>query len=162
MRLPEGREGMKSVALQIGAEMKTNKHQTLLLVRKQGGVRPRDVVDHFGYSSGTARSYLSYLGRQGLLERRGAGYALTEKGQDRLQYFEVAGCADPACPLCQGKAGKLTCPSCGYQMPWRKARILKERDFFFVVRHAGVYCSSCWKPIFSETQGRLLGIREEM
>ena len=153
---------MKPFALQIGAEMKTNKHQTLLLVRKQGGMRPRDVVEHFGYSPGTARSYLSYLGRQGLLERMGAGYALSEKGQNRLQYFDVAGCADPACPLCQGKAGKLTCPSCGYQMPWRKAKILKKQDFFFVVRHAGVYCSRCWKLIFSEAQARLLGIREEV
>lgn len=49
--------------------MKTNKHQTLLLLNKQRGVRPRDVVQHFGYSPGTARSYLSYLRRQGLLER---------------------------------------------------------------------------------------------
>ena len=119
--------------------MKTNKHQTLLLVNRQRGVLPCDMVKHFGYSPGTARSYLSYLRRQGLLERMGAGYALTERGQDRLQYFEVAGCADPACPLCQGKTGKLTCPSCGYQMPKQEAKILKEQDFFFVVRHAGVY-----------------------
>ncbi len=152
---------MKPVALQIGAEMKTNKHQTLLLVRKHGGVGSREVVMHFGYSPGTARSYLSYLGRQGLLERMGAGYALTEKGQDRLQYFDVAGCADPACPLCQGKTGYLTCPSCGYQIPKQKARILKERDFLLVVRHAGVYCPWCWKLIFGETQARLLGILDE-
>lgn len=142
--------------------MKTNKHQTLLLVRKQGGVYARDVVQHFGYSPGTARSYLSYLGRQGLVGRMGAGYVLTERGQDRLQYFEVAGCADPACPLCQGKAGYLTCPSCGYEMPKQKAKIRKERDFLFVVRHAGVYCPGCWKLIFSEAQARLLGIREEV
>ncbi len=142
--------------------MKTNKHQTILLVSKQRGVRPRDVVQHFGYSPGTARSYLSYLGRQGLVERIGASYVLTERGQDRLQYFEVAGCADPACPLCQGKAGYLTCPSCGYQMPKQKAKIRKEKDFFFVIRHAGVYCPWCLKLIFSEAQARLLGIREEM
>lgn len=148
--------------LQIGAGMKTNKHQTLLLVRKKGGVCSRDVVEHFGYSSGTARSYLSYLGRQGLLERNGAGYALTDKGEVRLQYFDAAGCTDPTCPLCEGKAGFLTCPSCGCQMPWRKARIVKEQDFLFIIRHAGVYCSCCWKLIFSETQGRLLGIREEV
>lgn len=97
-----------------------------------------------------------------MLERMGAGYALTEKGQDRLQYFEVAGCSDPACPLCQGKAGFLTCPSCGHQMQKQKARIYKERDFFFAVRHAGVYCPWCWKLIFTEAQGRLLGIREEV
>lgn len=47
-------------------------------------------------------------------------------------------------------------------MPWRRAKILKEQDFFFVVRHAGVYCPSCWKLIFSETQARLLEIREEV
>ncbi len=142
--------------------MKTNKHQTLLLVRKKGGVHSRDVVQHFGYSPGTARSYLSYLGRQSLVGRMGAGYVLTERGQDRLQYFEVAGCADPACPLCQGKAGYLTCPNCGYEMPKQKAKILKERNFFVVVRHAGVYCPWCLKLIFSEAQARLLGIREEV
>ncbi len=96
------------------------------------------------------------------MERIGASYVLTERGQDRLQYFEVAGCADPACPLCQGKAGYLTCPSCGYQMAKQKAKIRKEKDFFLVLRHAGVYCPSCWKPIFGEAQARLLGIREEM
>lgn len=121
----------------------------------------RDVVEHFGYSPGTARSYLSYLKRQGLLERSGASYLLTERGQDRLHYFEVAGCGDAACPLCQGKAGYLNCSHCGYQVPKQKAKILKDRDFFFVVRHAGVYCPECWKLIFSEAQARLLGIREE-
>jgi len=142
--------------------MKTNKHQTLLLVNRQRGVHSWDIVQQFGYSPGTARSYLSYLRRQGLLERLGAGYVLTERGQDRLQYFEVAGCADPACPLCQGKTGYLACPSCGYQIPKQKAKILKERDFIFVVRHPGVYCPRCWKLIFSEAQARLLGIRAEV
>lgn len=143
--------------------MKTNKHQTLLLVSRQKGVRSRDVVEHFGYAPGTARSYLSYLSRQDLLERIGAGYVLTERGRDRLHHFEVAGCADPACPLCQEKPGHLTCPRCGYQIPKQKARILRERNFFdMIVRHPGVYCSQCWKLIFSETQARLLGIREEV
>jgi hypothetical protein len=142
--------------------MKTNKHQTLMLVGKQRAIQSGDVVKHFDYSPGTARSYLSYLGRQGLLERIGPGHVLTQKGQNRLHYFNVAGCADPACPLCQGKAGYLTCPGCGHQMPKEKARILKERNFFdMVVRHAGVYCPRCWKLIFSEAQARLLGIREE-
>lgn len=141
--------------------MKTNKHQTLVLVNKQRGVHSRDVVKHFRYSPGTARSYLSHLSKQGLLGRSGTSYVLTERGRDRLQYFEVAGCAHPACPLCQGKAGFLTCPRCGYQMAMQKARILKEWDFLLGVRHPGVYCPICWKPIFSETQARLLGIREE-
>jgi hypothetical protein len=141
--------------------MKTNKHQTLLLVGRQKAVQSRDVVEHFGYSPGTARSYLSYLGRQGLLERIGAGHVLTQKGQNRLHYFNVAGCADPACPLCQGKAGYLTCPGCGHQMPKQEAKILKEWDFLLGVRHPGVYCPQCLKLIFSEAQARLLGIREE-
>ncbi len=141
--------------------MKTNKHQTLLLVKEQLGVHSRDLVQHFAYSPGTARSYLSYLGRQGLLERTGAGYGLTEKGQNRLNYFDVFGCADSACPPCQGKTGYLTCPSCEHRIPKRKARILKEADYLFVVRHAGVYCEECMKLIFNETQARLLGIREE-
>jgi hypothetical protein len=89
--------------------MKTNKHQTLLLVKKQKGVHSRDIVKHFGYSSGTARSYLSHLGRQGLLEHAGASYGLTEKGHDRLQYFEVAGCPDVGCPL-QGQSRLFVLP----------------------------------------------------
>ncbi len=141
--------------------MKTNKHQTLMLVNRQKGVHSRDIVRHFGYSSGTARSYLSHLGRQGLLERMGANYGLTKKGEARLQYFEVTGCPDIACPLCKGKTGYLTCPSCGYQMPKQEARIRKEKDYFLAVRHRGVYCSRCLKLMFNETQARLLGIREE-
>jgi hypothetical protein len=141
--------------------MKTNKHQTLLLVKKQKGVHSRDIVTHFGYSSGTARSYLSHLARQGLLEHTGSSYGLTEKGHDRLQYFEVTGCPDVGCPLCKGKAGYLSCPSCGYQVPKREARIRKEKDFFLAVRHTGVYCPRCWKLMFSEAQAQLLGIRGE-
>ena len=141
--------------------MKTNKHQTLLLIRSQHGVHSRDLVERFGYSAGTARSYLSYLGRQGLLERIGAGYRLTDKGRERLQHFDVFGCADIECPLCQGKIGFLTCPHCGYQMSRDKVKILKKRDFFFVVRHAGVYCDLCLKLIFNEAQARLLGFRPE-
>jgi hypothetical protein len=141
--------------------MKTNKHRTLLLVQKQRGVHSRDIVTHFGYSPGTARSYLSYLGRQGLLERMGANYGLTQRGLDRLHYFEITGCPDVACPLCEGKTGYLTCPRCAYQMPKQKAKILKAQDYFFVVRHAGVYCSSCLGLVFNEAQARLLGIREE-
>jgi hypothetical protein len=141
--------------------MKTNKHQTLLLVGKQTGVHSRDIVKHFGYSPGTARSYLSHLGRQGLLERTAAHYGLTAKGQNRLEYFEVSGCPDVSCPLCKGKSGYLTCPSCGYQMPRRNARIRKEKDYFLAVRHSGVYCPACLKLMFSEAQARLLEIREE-
>jgi predicted methyltransferase len=141
--------------------MKTNKHQTLLLVNKRQAVHSRDLVEHFDYSPGTARSYLSYLSRQGLLERMGAGYRLSDKGQERLDYFEVFGCADVECPSCQGKLGYLTCPFCRHQMSKQKVRTLKERDFFFAVRHAGVYCNHCLKLIFSETQAQLLGIKAE-
>ncbi len=129
--------------------MKTNKHQTLLLVHDKTAVDSRDVVRHFGYSPGTARSYLSYLGRQGLLERMGSGYGLTRKGQDRLHFFDVSGCADPACPLCRGKKGYLTCPHCGHQMAKRTARIRKEKDYFFVVRHPGLFAATkCLGLIF--------------
>jgi hypothetical protein len=145
----------------LGLEMKTNKHRTLLLVQKQRAVHSRDIVAHFGYSPGTARSYLSHLGRQGLLERMGPGYGLTQRGQDRLRYFEVTGCPDITCPLCEGKAGYLTCPRCGHRIPKQEAKILKEVNYVFIVRHTGVYCSSCLRLIFSEPQARLLGIREE-
>jgi hypothetical protein len=141
--------------------MKTNKHQTLLLVQKKSGVLAKDLVEQFGYSPGTARSYLSYLGRQDLLHRMGAGHVLTEKGLERLHFFEVTGCADPACPLCQGKTGFFTCPRCDYRMPKQDARILSEQDLFVVVRHPGVYCPRCWKLILGETQAQLIGIPKE-
>lgn len=141
--------------------MKTNKHKTLLLVEKKGAVRARALVQHFDYSPGTARSYLSYLRRQDLLQRMGVGYVLTQKGQQRLHFFEVTGCRDPACPLCEGKAGYLTCPRCGYQMPKKQARIRKERDFLFVIRHPGVYCPLCLKLVLSREHAELLGIPEE-
>jgi hypothetical protein len=156
-----GRSRHARDAFRLGAEMKTNKHRTLLLVQKQKGVHSRDIVTYFGYSPGTARSYLSHLGRQGLLERMGANYGLTQRGRDRLQYFEVTGCPDITCPLCAGKAGFLTCPKCGFQLPKHEAKILREADYFFVLRHAGVYCSRCWRLIFNEPHARFLGIREE-
>ena len=48
--------------------MKTYKLRTFLLVERQRGVNPRDVLQHFGYSRGTAPSYLSCLGRQSLVD----------------------------------------------------------------------------------------------
>ncbi len=141
--------------------MKTNKHQTLQLVKNKSGVQAKDLVEQFGYSPGTARSYLSYLGRQDLLHRMGAGHVLTEKGLERLHFFEVTGCADPACPVCQGKTGYLTCPRCGYRTPKKDARIWLEQDYRVVVRHEGVYCPRCFKLILSSTQAQLIGIPKE-
>ena len=141
--------------------MKTNKHQTLLLVKTKEAVRAKDLVQAFGYSAPTARSYLSHLKRQDLLERIMSGHVLTEKGRTRLQFFDVGGCADPACPLCQRKTGYITCPRCAYQIPHTHARILPQQDFLVVVRHAGVYCPRCWKPLLSETQALLMGIPKE-
>jgi len=141
--------------------MKTNKHQTLLLVKAKQAVRAKDLVFSFGYSAPTARSYLSHLKRQELLERISAGHALTEKGRTRLQFFEVNGCANADCLLCQRKTGYITCPRCTYQMPNTHARILPKQDFLVVVRHAGVYCPRCWKPLLSEAQAQLMGIPKE-
>ena len=141
--------------------MKTNKHQTLLLVKQQEAVRGRDLERHFGYSAGTARSYLSHLSRQGLLVRAGSGYVLTRKGLERVQHFDHCGCPDAGCPLCQGKVGFLTCPHCGHRQRQREVKILRKKDFLFVVRHPGVYCDRCWRSIFNESQARLLGFREE-
>jgi hypothetical protein len=118
-------------------------------------------VQAFGYSAPTARSYLSHLKRQELLERISAGHVLTEKGRTRLQLFDVSGCADPTCPLCQRKTGYITCPRCDYQISNRHARILPTQDFLVVVRHAGVYCPRCWKPLLSEPQAQLMGIPKE-
>jgi len=141
--------------------MKTNKHQTLLLVKTKQAVRAKDLVQAFGYSAPTARSYLSHLKRQDLLARLSAGHVLTEKGRNRLQFFDVSGCADVACPNCQRKSGFITCPRCAYQMPNTQARILPTQDFLVVVRHAGVYCPRCWKSLLNEAQAHLMGIPKE-
>lgn len=141
--------------------MKTNKHQTLLFVSLRQCVRGKDVAERFGYSPGTARSYLSYLRRHGLLARLRLGYVLTEAGRARLAHFEVVGCADDACPRCSAKTGDLTCRRCGHVVPKHEARILKDLDLWLVVRHAGVYCPNCWALILSEPLARLLGIQAE-
>jgi hypothetical protein len=138
--------------------MKTNKHQTLTLVHTKGHVLAKDLVQRFGYSPGTARSYLSYLKRQDLLARIGQGHVLTDRGGARLQYFDVAGCGHPACPFCDKKAGSFTCSRCGYQVPTKEARILPARDFLLVYRHAGMYCPRCLKLLFTEPQALLLKI----
>ena len=124
-------------------------------------VRAKDLVQAFGYSAPTARSYLSHLKRQELLERISAGHVLTEKGPTRLQFFDLGGCADAACPSCQRKSGFISCPRCAYQMPNTQARILPTQDFLVVVRHAGVYCPRCWKSLLNETQAQLMGIPKE-
>jgi NAD-dependent SIR2 family protein deacetylase len=142
--------------------MKTNKHQTLLLVKGKGGVQARDVVHAFKYTPGTARSYLAHLGRQGLLQRTEAGHTLTTKGADRLQFFEVAGCADAACPRCQGKAGLYTCSTCGAQLPKKDARLKPTWDTVFFKREAGVYCPVCQGQMFTEEQARLAEIQMEV
>jgi len=142
--------------------MKTNKHQTLLLVKEKNAVRAQDIVNQFDYGSGTARSYLSYLSRYGLLERTSLGYVLSEKGKERLQYFEATGCGSFDCPLCvTKKAGHYTCPRCDYELPTAEARILPEWNFLLGVRHAGVYCPLCQKLIFDERQAQLLEIPKE-
>lgn len=142
--------------------MKTNKHQTLTFVKTKGNVRAQDIVNQFGYSSGTARSYLSYLARHGLLERNVTGYILSEKGKARLEYFEASFCGSFDCPLCYvKKANHFTCPGCQYQLPKDKARLKPEWNFLIGVRHAGVYCPYCQKIILNEKQARLLNIRME-
>jgi len=142
--------------------MKTNKHQTLLLTKNNQAVRARDIVTQFGYSSGTARSYLSYLARHGLLERTVTGYILTEKGKERLEYFEATVCGSFDCPLClEKKAKHYTCTECGYELPKKEARIQPEKDYLFFVRHAGVFCPECEELMFDEKQAHLLGIQKE-
>lgn len=142
--------------------MKTNKHQTLLFVKEKDVVRANDIVQQFDYSSGTARSYLSYLSRNGLLERTSLGYVLSEKGKERLQYFDATACGSFDCPLCvRKKAGYYTCPRCDYELPKAEARILPEWDSILWRRRTGVYCPLCQKLIFAEKQAQLLGIQKE-
>ena len=142
--------------------MKTTKHATLLLVKTRGGVRAQDLVRESRYSSATARSYLSHLARQGLLQRMGGGYTLTDKGRARLAFFSVMGCDHAQCPLCEEKLGSFTCPRCGYRLPRDKARLRPARDFLLVWRPAGVHCSLCLSQILTEPQARALGVLEEV
>ncbi len=142
--------------------MKTNKHQTLLLTQNNEAIRARDIVIHFDYSSGTARSYLSYLARQGLLERTVKGYVLSEKGIERLEYFQVSGCGSFDCPLCiEKKANHFICPECGHAIPIKEARILPGTENSFYKIHSGVYCPECDELIFDENKALLLGIQKE-
>lgn len=138
--------------------MKTNKHQTLRLTQSKGIIYTQDVVQAFGYSPATARSYLSLLRRQEFLLKVGPGYHLTERGAARLRYFDVSGCPHPPCPLCQAKTGGYTCPRCAYKLIASEARILPEKDLWLVVRHPGVYCPRCWALIFTEAQAVRYGI----
>ncbi len=142
--------------------MKTNKHQTLLLTNNNQAIRALDIVTHFDYSPGTARSYLSYLSRHGLLERTVTGYVLTEKGKERLEYFEASGCGSFDCPLCiEKKANHFICPECRHEIPKKEVRIQPEKENPFFKIHAGVYCPECDELIFDEKKAVLLGIQKE-
>jgi hypothetical protein len=145
--------------------MKTNKHQTLLLVKKKGAVRAHNLVHQFDYSSGTARSYLSHLMRQGLLERTSHGHTLTDRGRERLQYFEAFGCDHPGCPLCEAKKKEhFTCKTCGWQLPKKKARIGSVWHPPHFRLEKAVYCPNpfilCYERLFTEKQAQLIGIPE--
>ncbi len=142
--------------------MKTNKHLTLSHVRDKECVRAIDIVEQFGYSPDTARSYLSYLARNGMLERTGRGYVLTDKGSERLEYFDAVGCSSFDCPLCmKKKANHFTCRECGHELPKKKAKISPEKENPFFKIHAGVYCPECGELIFDEKKALLLRIRKE-
>jgi predicted transcriptional regulator len=143
--------------------MKTNKHLTLKFIKKKESVRGGDIADQFDYSPDTARSYLSYLAKQDIIERGGSGYSITDKGTDRLNYFDVAGCKNFDCPICQNKkAGHITCPHCDYDIPIKNARIKPENTvLLFFTDEAGVYCPKCKELALSEKMALLMGIRKD-
>jgi len=124
----------------------------------KGRIHAQDLVQAFGYSQATARSYPSLLRRQEFRQRIGPAYHLTERRAARLRYFEVSGCPHPPCPLCQAKTGGYTCPRCKYRLAGSEARILHEKDLWLMVRHPGVYCPRCWALIFTEAQALRYGI----
>jgi hypothetical protein len=132
-----------------------------MLFQRRGTSHSRNLVSEFQYSPGTARSYLSHLARQGLLEKVFGGYQLTSKGRARTRYFDTFGCGGIGCPLCKGRVGYLTCPNCGHRISKEEAKISKEKDFVVVVRHPGVYCGICSTLIVDEARARLLGIAKE-
>jgi hypothetical protein len=111
--------------------MKTNKHQTLLLIQHARAVRAKHIVEAFDYTPGTARSYLANLGRQDLLHRTEGGYTLSPKGVDRLQFFEVGGCGDYGCPRCRGKEGSYSCPVCRRRVRRDSVRLKRSWQTLF-------------------------------
>jgi hypothetical protein len=140
--------------------MKLTKHRTLVLVQHTGAVRARHLVEAFDYSADGARSYLSHLAGQDLVQRTSAGYVLTPKGADRLAYFGVVGCGQDGCRLCKGKEGVLTCPACGVRLQVKAARVV-TRGFPFGDEGPGVFCPSlfCGRQLLTEAEARQLGIR---
>jgi hypothetical protein len=46
-------------------------------------------------------------------------------------------------------------------MSKQKARISKEKDYFLVLRHAGVYCDLCSALILDDAQAERIGIAKE-
>ncbi len=142
--------------------MKTNKHLTLSLIKEKESVRAKDIVENFDYSPDTARSYLSYLARNGMLERTTRGYVLAGKGNERLQYFDALGCSSFDCPLCtEKKANHFTCPDCGHEIPKKEAKISPGKENILYKIHAGFYCPECGELIFEEKKALLLGIKKE-
>src|SRR5262245_11910590 len=129
--------------------MKTNKHQTLLLIKKKGAISASDLVEQFQYSAATARSYLAYLTRQDLLLPNGPTRALSTKGEERLDFYEKAGCPDLRCPLCRRDSGGVKCRTCGsiYKLSELRIRPLWETTFF--KRAPGVYCRICQAQILT-------------
>ncbi len=106
----DGPSGQDSIGIELAPEMKTNKHKTLLLAKSQGAVTSRDLMRKYDYSAGTARSYLSHLGRQGLLHRANDSYVLTEKGHSHMRYFAIFVCRRPRVPSLLGEAGASNLP----------------------------------------------------
>ena len=105
----------------------------------KGRIHAQDLVQAFGYSPATARSYPSLLRRQEFRQRIGPAYHLTERRAARLRYFEVSGCPHPPRPLCQAKTSGYTCARCKYRLAGSEARILHEKDLWLMVRHPGVF-----------------------
>jgi hypothetical protein len=64
-------------------------------------------------------------------------------------------------PALSGEKGVPDLPQLRASNVEARGKILKERDFFFVVRHTGAYYDRCLKLIFNEAQARLLGICAE-
>jgi len=132
-----------------------------LLIKKKGAVSASDLVEQFQYSAATARSYLAYLTRQDLLLPNGPTRALSAKGEERLDFYEKAGCPDPRCPLCHRDSGGVKCRTCGsvYKLSELRIRALWETAFFS--RAPGVYCEVCQAQIMTERQAGMIGVKAE-
>ena len=137
--------------------MPGNKHQALSQAIRQGELSTDDIVKNFGWDNATARSYLSKLGRQGLLDWGPYGWKPTEKGKNRLTFFDRLRCPREDCPLCKGREAGYKCRHCGHVLSEEDAGFTPRKkggipSLFRFSREGGVFCPRCRGRILTQSE----------